>query len=223
VRWFDSLAQHAHVLSPADLFSVIAVVLLAGLGIGVSVIPPQKGKRWPLVCVFIALGAIGILASLWQVSDAKIEAARSGEESKRNALGDPDHPPFLAVISLPKLTRFVVTNGSDYPAYGTKIRAYDDTPGSARHPVDWSYPEMGPHVAFMDDKPWIASDRLSKHHFMISIATRTGLVTEELFVRKAENNQWMQAFRVTRGIQTLQENVDSAWPRKPDGSIDWTK
>lgn len=134
-------------------------------------------------------------------------------------LGDAEHPPFLAVISLPGFTRFVTTNGSDYPAYGTKIQLYDDADKNLLRSYD--YPEIAAHLAFLDDKPWIPPDGVDQRHFTAYITTRTGLVTEELILRKAGNNQWMRASRVRQGMRTLEEDVDSAWPRDKNGQIEW--
>jgi hypothetical protein len=77
VTWFGSVKQHASVLSAADSISIVATALLVGVGIWVSVNPPSKGKRWILVGVFLTLGIASVSASLWQIADGKIDAARA--------------------------------------------------------------------------------------------------------------------------------------------------
>lgn len=221
VEWLDSIAQHARANSLLDFTSAVTAGLLTSIGIWVSVTPPAKARRWRFVCAFVVLGLIAVVAQLWQMADVRIEAAKADSEAKRNTLGDPEHPPYVAVASLPAVTRFIITNASDYPVYGTKIRAYEDTPGGPHRTFDWSYPEMGPHIAFMDDAPWVATDHLLQRHFTITIATRTGFVTEEMLLRPAGNNQWMRALRVRRGQRILVEDIDSDWPRNRDGSINW--
>src|ERR1017187_9522791 len=69
-----------------------------------------KQKR-PFFWVFGTLAVTGFGLLIWQ----SIVIKKGNEESRRTTLGDEDHPPFVAVISLPRLTRFVVTNNSDYP------------------------------------------------------------------------------------------------------------
>src|SRR6266853_5709176 len=69
-----------------------------------------KQKR-PFFWVFIGLAAVGLGLTIWQAVLMK----RSSEDTTRTAMGDADHPPFIALISLPSVHRFVVTNGSNYP------------------------------------------------------------------------------------------------------------
>jgi hypothetical protein len=149
----------------------------------------------------------------------------SSEDSARTAMGDPDHPPFIALISLPGTHRFVVTNGSNYPCYGVRIRMFDDTAkdAPARIVRDWNYSEIGAHQALMDDRLWNPPDDTPQRHFTATISTRTGIVTEELLLRKAENDQWMRASRIVDGMRLLETDIDSAWPRNNQGEVDWER
>lgn len=179
-----------------------------------------KQKR-PFFWVFIGLAMVGLGLTVWQAVLTK----RSSEDSARTATGDPDHPPFIALISLPGVHRFVVTNGSNYPCYGVRIRMFDDTvkDAPARIVRDWNYTEMGAHQAFMDDQVWTPPDGTPHRHFTATISTRTGIVTEELILRKTGNDQWMRASRVMQGMRLLEADVDSAWPRNSRGEVDWTR
>ena len=166
----------------------------------------------------VILALVGLGLSIWQAVLIK----QGGEEAARAALGDADHPPFIALISLPGVHRFVVTNGSDYPAYGIRIRMYDDTvPDAQRIVRNWEYSEMAAHAAFMDDQLWFPPDNAPQRHFTATIATRTGIVTEELMLRPAGNNQWERASRVMQGMRLLETDIDSAWPRNAKGEVDW--
>jgi len=169
-----------------------------------------KEKR-PFFGVFIGRAAAGLCLSIWQAVLIK----RSGEDTTRTALGDSDHPPFVALISLPGVHRFVVTNGSNYPCYGVRIRMFDDTArdAPARIVRDWNYAELGAHQALMDDQLWTPPHDAPERHFTASISTRTGIVTEELILTKAGNNQWMRASRVMQGMRLLGTDIDSAWLR----------
>ena len=80
---------------------------------------------------------------------------------------------------------------------------------------------MPAHVGRVDDNAWIPDDDAPEHRFTAQITTRTGLVFEQLILRRAENNQWMKALRVTQGMRTLEQEVDSAWPRDQNGQPDW--
>ena len=46
--------------------------------------------------------------TIWQA----VLVTKSGEDATRKQMGDVDHPPFVALISMPGRPRFVVTNGS---------------------------------------------------------------------------------------------------------------
>jgi hypothetical protein len=102
---------------------------------------------------------------------------------------------------------------------------FDDTTkdGTARIVRDWNYAEIGAHQAFMDDQPWIPLDGTLERHFTATISTRTGIVTEDLMLRKAENDQWMRASRVMQGMRLLETDIDSAWPRNSRGEVDWKR
>jgi len=138
-------------------------------------------------------------------------------------MGDSEHPPYVSVISLPHLTRFVVTNPSNHPAYGIRIRLVDDTspisPGVVVH--DFVYPELAAHTALMEDWSWIAPDTPERRHFTASIATRNGVATEEMILRHDENDQWARAIRVAQGAKELERDVDNDWPQAANGDIQW--
>lgn len=138
-------------------------------------------------------------------------------------MGDAEHPPFVAAISLPRLTRFIVTNNSSYPSYGIRIRMYDDTVADTPASIvrDYVYPELPAHAALMDDEVWIPPDAAPQRHLTAVITTRTGVYYEELILRQAGNNQWMRAIRVMQGMRQLQSDIDSAWPRNGRGDVDW--
>jgi hypothetical protein len=100
---------------------------------------------------------------------------------------------------------------------------FDDTAKGAPPRIvrDWNYAEMGAHQAFMDDQLWIPLDDTLQRHFTATISTRTGIVTEELMLRKAGNDQWMRASRVIQGMHLLETDIDSGWPRNSGGEVDW--
>jgi hypothetical protein len=179
-----------------------------------------KQKR-PFFWAFIALAAVGLGLTIWQAVLIK----RTSEDATRNAMGDADHPPFIALISLPGTHRFVVTNESNYPCYGVRIRMFDDTAKDVPAQIvrDWNYSEMGAHQALMDDQLWIPPDDAPQRHFTATISSRTGIVTEELILRKAGNDQWMRASRVMQGMHLLETDIDSAWPRNSGGGVDWNR
>jgi hypothetical protein len=164
---------------------------------------------------------VGLGLTVWQA----VLTTRSSEDSARTTMGDSDHPPFIALISLPGVHRFVVTNGSNYPCYGVRIRMFDVTAkdAPARIVRNWNYAEMGAHQAFMDDQLWTPPDDTLQRHFTATISTRTGVVTEELMLRKTGNDQWMRASRVMQGMRLLETDIDSAWPRNSRGEVDWTR
>ena len=138
-------------------------------------------------------------------------------------MGDPEHPPYIAVISMPHLTRFIVTNASDHPAYGIRIRLVDDTsrtsPGLLVH--DFIYSELAAHTALMEDWPWISPSNQERRHFTASIATRNGLAMEEMMLAHDENDQWARAIRVMQGTKELERDVDSNWRREANGDVRW--
>ena len=200
--------------------AVIALLLavlqlaLAFLGGLVSLKPLDQRARRRFVALFVVLGLAGVCLVGWQASRAQ----KSSEENRRILLGDSEHPPYVAVISLPGNTRFIVSNSSDYPAYGIRIWLRDET---ARCVREWEYPEVAAHTAFLDDNPWVPSDETAQRRFVADITTRTGVVREELLLRRDANNQWTKALRVRRGTRTLAEDVDSDWPRNAKGQVDW--
>jgi len=170
-------------------------------------------NRFAIILAILSFAALPVI--IWQA----VLAHRGGEENRKALLGDQERPPFVSVISLPGNTRFVTTNASDYPAYGIHIELYDDASKSTPLRA-FDYPEMAAHLAFLDNKSWspVGDD---EHHFTAEISTRTGLVSEELVLRYAGNNQWMKACRIQQGIHTLEEDVDSAWPRNKSGQVEW--
>jgi hypothetical protein len=165
---------------------------------------------------FGILTAAGLGFVVWQA----VLAHQSGESATKSLLGDGERPPFVSIISLPGNIHFVTTNSSDFPAYGTKIQVHDEThKASALRSYD--YPEMAAHLAVLDDKPWAPDDDASEHRFTAEIVTRAGLASEEIILRRAGNNQWMRACRVQQGMRTLEEDVDSSWPRDDQGQVEW--
>jgi hypothetical protein len=201
----------------------IAIAVVLGLiqalfgfaGASVSLKEWSKLTRVRIAILGGFLSAFGLVLVVWQA----VRAAQSSEENRKNLLGDAERPPFVSVISLPGSTRFVTTNSSDYPAYGTTIQLFE-AKGSA--PIrTFSYPEMAAHVAFLDDRTWAPENDAPEHRFTAQITTRTGLDYEELILRHTENNQWMRACRVRQGMRILEEDVDSSWPRDEKGQIEW--
>lgn len=162
----------------------------------------------------------GVLGVVGQGLQAR-RGSKSGEAQIKNMLGDSEHPPFVGVFSLPSGTKFIITNGSDYPAYVTGVQLWDDTCSSGKR--YYTARDLAAHTAFMDDNPWMPPLAATRCHFTASIGTRAGLYTEEMMLKQESNNQWARAVRVTQGMRTLEEDVDSAWPREPDGSIEWTR
>lgn len=75
----------------------------------------------------------------------------------------------------------------------------------------------------MDDQLWTPPDDRPQRHFTATISTRTGIVIEELMLRRSGNGQWMRASRVMQGMRLLDTDIDSAWPRNSRGEVDWTR
>ncbi|MCE5309693.1 MAG: hypothetical protein LLG20_18825 [Acidobacteriales bacterium] len=173
--------------------------------------------RSRFLVLFIALSVVGIAIVALQA----VRAAQSSEDTKRNLLGDPEHPPFVAVISLPGFTRFVVTNPSGYPAYGVKVQLYDEACGNQKPIRSYEYNDMASHAAVIDDQPWTPTNSAPQQRFTASISTRAGLVRQEMILRRSGNNQWMRASRTRNGMQILGQDVDSSWPRNSKGEIDF--
>jgi hypothetical protein len=196
---------------------VQALFGLAGAAVALKTWTRRARLRFAVFFVLLAICGIGLVA--WQAVRAFRSSEESKEESKKISLGDARHPPWLGVISLPGITRFITTNGSDYPVYGVKIRLYDAATQTQLRNYD--YPEIAAHLAFFDDAPWIPPDGAADCHFTAQITTRAGVYFEELILRRMENNQWMRAARVRQGMRTLEEDIDSAWPRDRSGQIKW--
>jgi hypothetical protein len=167
----------------------------------------DKQKK-PFFWALIALAVVGLGLTVWQAVLTK----RSSEDSARTTMGDPDHPPFIALISLPGVHRFVVTNESNYPSYGVRIRMFDDAVNDAPARIvrNWDYEEIGARQAFMDDQLWTPPNETPQAHFTATISTRAGIVTEELMLRRSGNDQWMGVSRVMQGMRLLETNIDSA-------------
>ena len=200
-----------------DIFVAAVLGLLNALfGIaGMSEFGNRLGKRTRvgILVTFLVLTE-GLI--VWQASLAH----QSGEENKKTQLGDSERPPFISVISLPNATHFVTVNDSDYPAYEPEMLLYDDT--HKTQPLrNYAWPEIPAHAARVDDKLWTPEDDASEHRFTAQITTRTGLYLEELILRRAGNDQWMRACRVRQGMRTLEQDVDSAWPRDKSGQVKW--
>jgi len=176
-------------------------------------------QKRPFFWAFVGLAIGGLGLTIWQA----VLVTKSGEDATRKQMGDADHPPFVALISMPGRPRFVVTNGSDYPAFGIRIRLYDDTVKGAQPVVvrNYVYQELAAHTALMDDELWVPPDDTPERRFAAEIATRNGVFTEDLILRQAGNNQWMRASRVRQGMRLLETDIDSAWPRNAKGDVDW--
>jgi hypothetical protein len=199
-----------------DVFVAALLAMQQAIFGVLAVIMSSKYHRMRYAVGFGALSAIGIALVIWQA----VLAHQSNDAAVEAQLGDAERPPFVSVISLPANTWFVTVNNSDYPAYGTKIQLYDDANGATAI-RSYNHPEMAAHLAIRDDKPWTPSDMTTEHHLTAQITTRTGLVREELILRKTDNNQWMRASRVRQGMRTLEQDVDSSWPRDEYGQVDW--
>jgi len=191
--------------------------VLGVMGVYVALRPPcpKAHKYW--ITAFIVVGLVGVGATGWLAW----RASESGEGQTKNILGDSEHPPFVAIISLPRVTRFVVVNPSDYPAYVARIGLRDDKTGEIVR--TYGPYELAAHTASTDNAPWLPPSDSIQQHFTAEISTRNGLYSEEMMLKKDDNNQWARAVRVTQGMRTLEEDIDSAWPRNSDGSIDWKR
>jgi hypothetical protein len=193
---------------------------LAVLGAFVSLNKIGNKKRVNFMWAFIGLAIIGVGLTIWQAFWAR----QSIQDSARNALGDEGKPPYVAVISFPNYNKFLITNNSNYPAYGIHIRLHDDNKNSKTKGIiahEYKYPDIAAHTALVDDEVWCPPDNVAELHFWATISTRTGLATENLILRRTSNNQWMQAIRVMQGQRKLEEQIDSSWPREASGDIRW--
>lgn len=202
-------------ITVAVLFGLLGFISsIAGAALARKEWNPVARNRFFYLFVTLALATLAL--TIWQA----ILTYHSGEESKKVQLGDADHPPYVSVISLPGQTKFIRVNTGNFPAYVYSIRLYDGT-----HKVSalraYSNFEIASHSAIADDKSWTAEDDDSEHHFTVEISTRSGLYYEELILRRAGNSQWMKAARVTQGMRTLEQEVDSAWPLDSNGQTDW--
>ena len=164
--------------------------------------------------LFVALAVLAFILTTWQVVHSHQSGQEAKEEAKKDQLGDAEHPPHIAIISLPNKTFFVRTNASDHPAYSVKIHLYSEN--DQTHPMrSYGPEEMAAHTAVMDNDPWTINDNL-EHRFTAEIVTRTGIAHEELVLHPAGNNQWMMACRVDGQVSKCQQ-PDSAWPRDQNG------
>lgn len=173
-------------------------------------------KKWSDVArgrffwLFVALTGLTFILTTWQSVDSRQSEREAKEETKKTQLGDAEHPPHIAIISLPNKTFFVRMNPSEYPAYSVWMHLYGEK--DQTHPMrSYGPEEMAAHTAIMDNDPWIINDNL-EHRFSAEIVSRTGIAHEELILRPAGNNQWMMACRIDGHISKCQQ-PDSAWPR----------
>jgi hypothetical protein len=193
----------------------VLAALLGFLGVYVTLHTQTEAKqirrfKWGFV------GAALFMCCL--VALQVVRTYKSGEAQTKGTLGDPEHPPFVAVISLPNFTRFVTTNSSDYPVYITAIQLLDvDSCGDGTR--NYGFSELSPHSAIMDERPWHPASNAGSCRFTAIIFTRNGTFTEEMMLRRTDNNQWMRALRVKQGERTLAKDIDSGWPRDKDGNL----
>jgi hypothetical protein len=173
-------------------------------------------KQWSDVArgrffyLFLALTGLTFIFTTCQSVASRQSGREAKEEAKKTQLGDAEHPPHIAIISLPHKTFFVRMNASEYPAYSVQMHLYSQN--DQTHPMrSYGPEEMAAHTAIMDNDPWIINDNL-EHRFSAEIVSRTGIANEELILRPAGNNQWMMACRIDGHISKCQQ-PDSAWPR----------
>lgn len=162
--------------------------------------------------LFVALAVLTFIFGTWQSVQSYQSGKEASEDSKKNHLGDSEHPPHIRIISLPNKTFFVRINSSDYPAYSVQIHFYD---GQAHPMRSYGPEEMAAHTAVEDNNPWTINDN-AEHRFTAEIISRTGIAHEELLLRPAGNNQWMMACRIDGQVSKC-EQPDSAWPRDQNG------
>lgn len=205
--------------------TVIAVVLfVVNVGLAVAgLFMPKEPTKTHILILRITLIALGISGAVF-TGVQTYRAAKSGESQTGNILGDAQHPPFVAIISLPGFTRFAIINPSDYPAYINSIQLRDNSAGGGIEARDYPRQELPAHGGVTDERPWAPYlSGTTQRFFVATISTRAGLFTEEMMLRKDNNNQWMRAVRVMQGMKTLEEDIDSAWPRNSNGGIDWKR
>ena len=202
-----------------DVFISVALGIVNAMFLYLGAVVPLRKRSarslGRLGTYFGFLSLVGLALVAWQA----VRASQSSEENRKTLLGDAERPPYVSVISLPNNTRFIRANASDYPAYGVEIQLHDDA-DKANPWRKYTPTEMAAHTALADEQPWTPNDNL-EHHFTAQIGTRTGVAYEELILRPAGNNQWMKACRVRQGMRTLEEDVDSSWPRDKNGQIEW--
>lgn len=173
---------------------------------------PTDTARTRFFWFFVVLAVLTFVFATWQSVQSYQSGKEASEDSKKNQLGDGEHPPHIGIISLPNKTFFVRTNSSDYPAYSVQIHFYDE---QGRPMRSYGPEEMAAHTAVMDNNPWTINDNL-EHRLSAEIVTRTGIAHEELLLRPAGNNQWMMACRIDGQVSKCQQ-PDSAWPGDQNG------
>lgn len=174
----------------------------------------KKRTRYrPHPLLFVVLFVLTFVFGTWQSVQSYQSGKEASEDSKKNQIGDAEHPPHIGIISLPNKTFFVRINSSDYPAYSVQIHFYDE---QARPMRSYGPEEMAAHTGVEDNNPWTINDNL-EHRFSAEIITRTGIAHEELLLRPAGNNQWMMACRIDGQVSKCQQ-PDSAWPRDQNGN-----
>jgi hypothetical protein len=147
---------------------------------------------------------------------------QSGATHKKEAFGDAEHPPFADVISLPGNLRFIVTNESNYPAYGVIVSLRDTSGDGFAASRTYEYQEIQAHSGRLDDRQWPSLPPApSERRFAAAIFSRSGTFSEEIILRRSGNNQWMRALKLSSGPNTITEHADSAWPRDVNGRLQW--
>ncbi len=187
------------------------------LGTAISMKEYTGGRRYRVMALFGLLSLLGLVLIGWQA----VRASEGNEAVKRTMLGDAERPPFIAVLSMPGHTRFVVTNPSDYPAFSVRVKLYDEACRNGGPIRSYEYAELRAHGAVIDPKPWVPIGNAPEQRFTASIETRAGLARQEMILRKVESNQWMRASRVMDGMRLLDLDIDSSWPRNDKGEVDW--
>jgi hypothetical protein len=106
-------------------FAILVGVVQAIAAITGSFVASKKftyTQKWPFFWVFVGLAVVGLGLTIWQTFLTK----RSNEDSLARQW-DADHPPFVALISLPRRHRFLFVRG------GCRGCVYAGTRGRGNH------------------------------------------------------------------------------------------
>jgi len=185
----------------------------------------------------ILLGAIlSAIGALWASQQMRIKSEEIAELNKEivKLVTGGDSFCYLTIMSLDPLTNsgiLTIVHQGDHPIYDVSARIVDLQKMKTiekKNKMNFQEVMQASTIIQIGNMAKGAGSTIgpfplgneTERNFNIFFSARNGFFTQNLRMNKI-NNKWVQATIVAKDNKVLFEKIDSDFPRKSDGSVNW--